>query len=101
MSKINFIFFDLNVLISKVHGIWGDWTEDVTCNAKCESQGVLGEIRTCSAPEHGGDECTRADQTATNPYNRVELRETSCENTAACTSKENNRLKKQLFILAV
>ena len=59
--------------------------EDFYCNALCESQGVQGEMRTCSDPQYGGTECTRNDQTDTTPGNRVELRETACENTAECT----------------
>ena len=62
----------------------------MACNAACESQGILGEIRTCSDPLHGGEECTRDDQTKTTSGNRVELRETTCENILPCPSKKHN-----------
>ena len=67
--------------------------EDVACNALCESQGVQGEIRTCSDPMYGGEECTRDDQTKTTPGNRDETRETSCENTVLCPGNTNLAFK--------
>ena len=80
----------------------------MACNAACESHGILGEIRTCTAPEYGGEECTRSDQTTTNSGNRVEMRETACENASPCPGDNysylsfffhENRLRKLYFFL--
>ena len=65
-------------------GVWGHWTENFACNAACESEGIEGEIRTCSEPQVGGEECTRGDQTQTTPENRLETKEIACENIMPC-----------------
>ena len=62
----------------------------------------------CTAPEYGGEECTRSDQTTTNSGNRVEMRETACENASPCPGDNysylsfffhENRLRKLYFFL--
>ena len=74
-------------MIVSVPGVWGNWAIDVACNAGCESQGVQGDKRMCSAPQNGGEECTRSDSTKTTPENRLESRESPCENTTPCPGR--------------
>ena len=67
-----------------VNGEWSDWIENTPCDALCDREGVREEVRICSAPLLGGDECTRQDGTRTTPDDREDRQEVTCENEMLC-----------------
>ena len=71
-----------------VNGTWGDWEDKSECTANCEEEGFKEQIRICSEPQQGGQECTRLDDTQTTNENRNETRQASCVSTTPCQGKD-------------
>ena len=68
-----------------INGGWSSYSSYTPCTKACGG-GTQTKRRTCSnpSPQHGGNECTKENNTKTTPQNRVETQTQQC-NTQRCT----------------
>ena len=75
-----------------INGGWSSYSSYTPCTKACGG-GTQTKRRTCSnpSPQHGGNECTKENNTKTTPQNRVETQTQQC-NSQRCTLRISRRM---------